>query len=91
MSHAKGGESALELRTGVAVIRHGIMAKKAEPIGIDHQRQGRAGGTDAGSAINENATVYPLKTAKNPKTLDNLLAIGANVSDITAVRVGKAV
>jgi len=29
--------------------------------------------------------------AKTPETLDNLLAVGANVPDITAVRVGTAV
>lgn len=29
MGHAQGGEGALELRTGVAIIGHGIMAKQA--------------------------------------------------------------
>jgi hypothetical protein len=35
MGHAQGGEGALELRTGIPAIGHGIMAKKAEAIGID--------------------------------------------------------
>ena len=39
MGHAQGGEGALELRTGIPVIGHGIMAKKAEAIGVDDQRQ----------------------------------------------------
>jgi len=37
--HAQGGEGTLELRAGIAVIGHGIMAKEAETIGIDDQRQ----------------------------------------------------
>jgi hypothetical protein len=40
MGHAQGGESALELGTGIAVIGHGIMAKETQAIGIDDQRQG---------------------------------------------------
>jgi hypothetical protein len=39
MGHAQGGEGALELGTGIAIIGHGIMAKEAEAIGVDHQRQ----------------------------------------------------
>lgn len=39
MGHAQGREGALELGTGVTIIGHGIMAKKAEAIGVDHQRQ----------------------------------------------------
>jgi len=39
MGHAQGGEGALELGTGIAVIGHGIMAKEAETVGIDDQRQ----------------------------------------------------
>lgn len=37
MGHTQGGEGALELGTGITVIGHGIMAKKAEAIGIDDQ------------------------------------------------------
>jgi hypothetical protein len=37
MGHAQGGEGALELGTGIPVIGHGIMAKKAEAIGVDDQ------------------------------------------------------
>lgn len=37
MGHAQGGEGALKLGTGIPVIGHGIMAKKAEAIGIDDQ------------------------------------------------------
>jgi hypothetical protein len=40
MRHAQGGEGALELGTGIPVIGHGIMAKEAQAIGIDDQRQG---------------------------------------------------
>ena len=40
MGHAQGGEGALELRTGIPVIGHGIMAKEAQAVGIDDQRQG---------------------------------------------------
>ncbi len=37
MGHAQGGESALELGTGITVIGHGIMAKEAEAVGVhDH-------------------------------------------------------
>ena len=39
MGHAQGGEGALELRAGIAVIGHGIMAKEAEAIGVHDQRQ----------------------------------------------------
>ena len=39
MGHPKGGESALELLTRITIIGHGIVAKKAEAIGVDHQRQ----------------------------------------------------
>ncbi len=39
MGHAQGGEGALELRTGVAIIGHGIMAKEAQAIGVNGQRQ----------------------------------------------------
>jgi hypothetical protein len=35
MGDAQGGEGALELRAGIAVIRHGVMAKEAQSIGID--------------------------------------------------------
>jgi hypothetical protein len=38
MSYAQGGESALKLRTGVAIIGHGIMAKEAEAVGVHDQR-----------------------------------------------------
>ena len=37
MGHAQGGEGALKLGTGIPIIGHGIMAKKAEAIGIDDQ------------------------------------------------------
>ncbi len=40
MGDPQGGEGALELRTGIPVIGHGIMAKKTQAIGIDDQRQG---------------------------------------------------
>lgn len=39
MGYAQSGEGALELRTGIAVIGHGIMAKQTQAIGIDDQRQ----------------------------------------------------
>ena len=39
MGHAQGREGALELRTGIPVIGHGIMAKKAEAVGVHDQRQ----------------------------------------------------
>ena len=39
MGDAQCGEGALELGTGIAVIRHGVMAKEAEAVGVDHQRQ----------------------------------------------------
>ena len=40
MGHAQGGEGTLELGTGIAVIGHGIMAKEAQAVRIDNQRQG---------------------------------------------------
>ena len=40
MGYPQSGEGALELRTGIPVIGHGIMAKKTQTIGIDDQRQG---------------------------------------------------
>ena len=40
MGHAQGGEGALELGTGIPIIGHGIMAKEAQAVGIDDQRQG---------------------------------------------------
>jgi hypothetical protein len=39
MSHTQGGEGALELRTGITIIRHGIVAKEAQAIGVNGQRQ----------------------------------------------------
>jgi len=39
MGDAQGGEGALELRTGIPIVRHGIMAKEAQAIGVDDQRQ----------------------------------------------------
>jgi len=39
MGHAQGGEGALELGTGIAIIGHGIMAKQAQAIGVNGQRQ----------------------------------------------------
>jgi hypothetical protein len=39
MGHAQGGEGALELRTGIAIVSHGIMTKEAEAVGVDDQRQ----------------------------------------------------
>ncbi len=39
MGHAQGGEGALELRSGIPIIGHGIMAKEAQAIGVDDQRQ----------------------------------------------------
>ncbi len=39
MGHTQGSEGALELGTGIPIIRHGIMAKKAEAIAVNHQRQ----------------------------------------------------
>ena len=40
MSDAQGGEGALKLRAGITVIGHGIMAKEAQAVGVDHHRQG---------------------------------------------------
>jgi len=39
MSYPQSGEGALELRTGITVIGHGIMAKEAEPVGVYDHRQ----------------------------------------------------
>src|SRR5271155_5284093 len=39
MGDAQGGKGALELRTRITIIGHGIVAKKAEAVGVDHQRQ----------------------------------------------------
>ncbi len=39
MGHAQGREGSLELRTGITIIGHGIVAKEAEAIGIHDQRQ----------------------------------------------------
>jgi hypothetical protein len=35
MGDAQGGEGALELRAGITIIRHGVMAEEAQSIGID--------------------------------------------------------
>jgi len=51
MGHAQGGEGTLKLGTGIPVIGHGIMAKKAEAIGID----------DQGNAVLEKETAKMLK------------------------------
>jgi len=39
MGDAQCGEGALELGTGIAVIRHRIVAEEAEPVGVDHHGQ----------------------------------------------------
>lgn len=39
MGYPQGREGALELRTGITVIGHGIMAKEAEAVGIHHHGQ----------------------------------------------------
>jgi len=39
MSHTQGAEGALELRTGITIIGHGIVAKEAQAIGVNGQRQ----------------------------------------------------
>lgn len=39
MGYSQSGEGALELGTGIPVIRHGIMAKEAETVGVDHHGQ----------------------------------------------------
>lgn len=39
MGYTQGGKGALELRTRITIIRHGIMAKEAEAVGVYHQRQ----------------------------------------------------
>lgn len=40
MGHPQGGEGALELRTRIPVIGHGIMTKEAQAVGVDDERQG---------------------------------------------------
>jgi hypothetical protein len=40
MGDAQGREGALELRTGIPIVGHGIMAKEAEAVGINDPRQG---------------------------------------------------
>jgi hypothetical protein len=39
MGHAQSGEGALKLGTRIPIIGHGIMAKEAEAIGVDHHGQ----------------------------------------------------
>jgi len=39
MGYPQSGKGALELRTGIAVIGHGIMAKEAQPVGVHHHWQ----------------------------------------------------
>ena len=39
MGYAQGGKGALELRTGITIIGHGIMTKQAQAIGVNGQRQ----------------------------------------------------
>ena len=39
MGDAKCGEGALELGAGIAVISHGVVAKEAEAVGVDHHGQ----------------------------------------------------
>ena len=39
MGHPQGGEGALKLGTGIPIIGHGIMAKKAQAVGVDDQGQ----------------------------------------------------
>ena len=39
MGYSQSGEGALELGTRIPVIGHGIMAKEAEPVGVDDHRQ----------------------------------------------------
>ncbi len=39
VSDPEGGESALELRAGITVVGHGIMAKEAEAVGVNHHGQ----------------------------------------------------
>ena len=40
MCYTQGGEGLLKLRTGVAIIGHGIMTEEAETVGVHDQRQG---------------------------------------------------
>jgi len=40
MSDSQGGEGALKLRAGITIISHGIVAKKAQSVGVDNHRQG---------------------------------------------------
>ncbi len=39
MGYAQGGKGALKLRAGVAIIRHGIVAKEAKAVGVHDQGQ----------------------------------------------------
>jgi hypothetical protein len=39
MGDAESGEGSLELRAGITVIGHGVMAKEAEAVGVDHHGQ----------------------------------------------------
>ena len=39
MGDPQSGEGALELRTGITIIGHGIMAKEAQAVGVDHHWQ----------------------------------------------------
>ena len=39
MGDAQSGEGSLELRAGIAVIGHGVMAKEAQAVGVDHHGQ----------------------------------------------------
>ena len=39
MGDPQSGEGALELRTGIPVIGHGIMAKEAKTVGVHDHRQ----------------------------------------------------
>ena len=39
MGHPQSGEGALKLGAGIPIIRHGIMAKEAQAVGVDDQWQ----------------------------------------------------
>jgi hypothetical protein len=39
MSYAQSGEGSLELRAGIAVIGHGVMAEEAQAVCVHHHRQ----------------------------------------------------
>ena len=39
MSDTQSGKGALKLRTGIAIIGHGIMTKEAEAVGVYDHRQ----------------------------------------------------